>query len=246
MSKVSLSWYSNRVEREVRFARWGEVGMPVLCFPTASGDAEEIERFQLVDAVAPLLDAGRVKLYSVDSVPGQVWLNEDNRPPYATRMQTAYDSFLINEVMPAIYNDCGGWMDVVTAGASVGAYNALAAICRHPDRFSHAVCMSGTYDLGRFIEGEVDGDWYHGSPLHFVPNLPEFHPDLARLRTRFVILAYGTGRWETESSPNSWAVADVLGARGIPNRVDEWGSEWDHDWPTWRVMLPAYLDELLP
>lgn len=244
MSKFAISWYSNRVEREVRFARWGEVGLPVLCFPTASGDAEEIERFRLVDAVAPLLDDGRVKLYSIDSVPGQVWLNENNRPPFATRMQTAYDSFLINEVMPAIYNDCGGWMDVLTAGASVGAYNALAAICRHPDRFSHAVCMSGTYDLGRFLEGEMDGDWYHGSPLHFVPNLPEFHPDLAKLRTRLVILAHGTGRWENGSG--SWAVAEVLGNRGIPNRVDEWGPEWDHDWPTWRVMLPQYLDELLP
>ena len=35
----------------------------------------------------------------------------------------------------------------------------------------------------------------------------------------------------------------VLGARGIPNRVIEWGPEWDHDWPTWRKMLPIYVDE---
>ena len=40
-------------------------------------------------------------------------------------------------------------------------------------------------------------------------------------------------------------IADALGKRGIPNRVDEWGGEWDHDWPTWRKMLPQYLDELL-
>lgn len=245
MSKTTMSWYSTRVERDVQFSRWGDVGIPVLCFPSASGDSEEIERFQLIDALAPLLEAGRIKVYSVDSVPGQVWLNErNNRAPYATRMQTAYDSFVVNEALPAVYNDCGGWMDVVATGASVGAYNALAAICRHPDRFSHAVCMSGTYDLGRFIEGEVDGDWYHGSPLHFVPNLPEMHPDLARLRSRFVILAHGTGRWE--NGQQSWSVADVLGAQGIPNRVDEWGSEWDHDWPTWRAMLPTYLDEIVP
>ena len=31
---------------------------------------------------------------------------------------------------------------------------------------------------------------------------------------------------------------------GIPNRVDNWGPDWDHDWPTWRAMLPQYLDEL--
>jgi len=40
-------------------------------------------------------------------------------------------------------------------------------------------------------------------------------------------------------------VADALGAKGVPNRVDEWGTEWDHDWPTWRRMMPQYLGELL-
>ena len=38
-------------------------------------------------------------------------------------------------------------------------------------------------------------------------------------------------------------MANVLGARGIPNRVDPWGPDWHHDWPTWRAMLPKYLDE---
>ncbi len=244
MSRVVTSWYSDRVEREVGFARWGEVGTPVLCFPTASGDATEIERFHLVDALSPLMEAGRLKLYSVDSVPGQVWLNEHNKPPFATRMQTAFDAFVMHEALPAIYNDCGGATEIVVAGASVGAYNALAAICRHPEAFSKAVCMSGTYDLHRFIDGEVDDDWYLASPLHFVPSMSDDLPQLAQLRERFIVLAHGTGRWE--NAQESWAVAEVLGAKGVPNRVDEWGSEWDHDWPTWREMLPLYLDDLLP
>jgi esterase/lipase superfamily enzyme len=32
----------------------------------------------------------------------------------------------------------------------------------------------------------------------------------------------------------------------VPNRVDPWGPEYDHDWPTWRAMLPLYLDDLAP
>lgn len=243
MSKESVTWFSSRVEREMRFSRWGEFGVPVLCFPTAGGDAEEIERHGVVDAVGHLLDAGRIKLYSVDSVSGKAWLTGDNRPPFATRIQSAFDQFVVREVLPAIHLDCGGLVPVATAGASVGAFNALAALCRHPDLFSHAICMSGTYDLAQFIEGDVDEDWYHASPLHFIPNLAEDHPILASLRQRFVILAHGQGRWE--SGDQSWRVADVLGGRGIPNRVDEWGSEWDHDWPTWRAMLPAYVEELL-
>ena len=39
-------------------------------------------------------------------------------------------------------------------------------------------------------------------------------------------------------------MAGVLGSKGVPNRVDPWGPEHDHDWPTWRQMLPIYLDDL--
>ena len=39
-------------------------------------------------------------------------------------------------------------------------------------------------------------------------------------------------------------MAHVLGGKGIPNRVDAWGAEWHHDWPTWREMLPKYLGEM--
>jgi len=41
----------------------------------------------------------------------------------------------------------------------------------------------------------------------------------------------------------SWRMAKVLGAKGIPNRVDSWGPSWHHDWVTWREMLPKYLAE---
>ena len=56
--------------------RWGTFGRPVLVFPSAGGDAEEIERFGLVDACGPLLAEGRVKLYSVDSVAGQAMITK--------------------------------------------------------------------------------------------------------------------------------------------------------------------------
>jgi esterase/lipase superfamily enzyme len=39
-------------------------------------------------------------------------------------------------------------------------------------------------------------------------------------------------------------MADALGAKGIPNRMDDWGPQWAHQWPTWRSMLPQYLREL--
>lgn len=242
MSKISTSWHSERVGRDVQVVRWGEVGTPVLLFSTAAGDAEECERFLMLDALAPLLEAGRIKLYSVDSVPGQVWLKEDNSTHAGSRAQNAFDGFIHRELVPAIRTDCeSDDVEIVVSGASIGAYNALAAICRHPEVFSKAICMSGTYDLHKFLEGEVTREYVEASPLHFVPSLEG--ETLDKLRERFILFTHGQGRWEEPAQ--SWRAADVLGAQGVPNRVDAWGEEWDHDWPTWREMLPKYLDELV-
>ena len=56
--KTASSWYSGRVEQEINLVRWGHWGQPVLVFPTAGGDAEEIERMQLIGALGPLIDGG--------------------------------------------------------------------------------------------------------------------------------------------------------------------------------------------
>lgn len=239
--KKASSWYSKRVETDVEVVRWGTYGTPVLLFPTAGGDAEECERFLMIDALASLIDAGRMKLYSCDSVAGQTWLTGDHSDGHRIWMQNQFDAFVYHELIPAIRNDCDTPdIEVVACGASMGAFNALASVCRHPDVFRHAICMSGTYDIEKYLEGPKTQAFMAASPLHFLPQMPE-DDHLARVRERFVLLTHGEGRWEDPEE--SWRVAAALGKRGIPNRVDPWGTEWDHDWPTWRHMLPRYLDE---
>ena len=70
MTKTGSRWYSARVEQEISLVRWGHWGQPVLVFPTAGGDAEEIERMHLIGALGPLIDAGRIKVYSCDNLAG--------------------------------------------------------------------------------------------------------------------------------------------------------------------------------
>jgi esterase/lipase superfamily enzyme len=240
--KDVVRWYSPRLEQELPLVRWGHYGRPVLLFPTAGGDAEECERFLMIDALAQLLHAGRIKVYACESVAGAAWTSKKHSPRYCSRLQNLFDAYVYEEVVPAIRADCRSPdIDIITAGASIGAFNALATICRHPDVFSTAVCMSGTYDVAHWLNGELNLDFYYCSPLHYLPQLGESE-QLARLRQRFVILPTGEGRWEDPSQ--SWRVAEVLGAKGIPNRVDPWGEDFDHDWMTWRAMLPLYLDQL--
>jgi esterase/lipase superfamily enzyme len=239
--RVRERWFSARVQREITVVRWGLFGAPVLVFPSAGGDAAEIERNGLVDACGPLLAEGRVKLYSVDSVAGQAMVAKDGPPEHRMWLLNQFHECVRWEVVPAIHADLGGQaIDVITAGASIGAFNAVAALCRYPDVFAAAVGMSGTYRIDRFYDGAWSQDLYFSAPLQFLPGLEG--PQLDRLRQRRAVLASGEGEWENVGE--SWQMADALGAKGVPNRVDNWGPQWAHQWPTWRQMLPQYLREL--
>ena len=240
--KEVTRWHSPRLECELTLARWGHWGEPVLLFPTAGGDAEEVERMQMIDALWPMIHAGRIKVYSMDSVAGRAWA-EHKPADYCARLQNAFDACVAEEVVPAIRSDChDDGIEIVAAGASIGAFNSAASVCRHPDLFRLAIAMSGSYDLERLFGIRADQELYFAAPMLYLPNLGD-SPQLEQLRRRFVLLATGTGNYEYPE--DSWRMAAVLGAKGVPNRVDAWGSEWHHDWPTWRRMLPQYLDEFV-
>jgi esterase/lipase superfamily enzyme len=181
-------------------------------------------------------------VYSVDSVAGRHWIDRSNSAQSSSRVQNQFDAFVYHELVPLIRQDCASSdIELVASGASIGAFNAVATLCRHPDVVRLAIGMSGTYDLSHYVRGHWNDDFYYSSPLHYLPGLAEDR-QLEVLRRRMVILASGSGRWE--NIEESWSMAGVLGAKGIPNRVDDWGQAFDHDWPTWRRMLPQYLSDL--
>lgn len=237
--KTSSRWYSQRLQREVTMVRWGTFGVPVLLFPTAGGDAEEVERFLMMKVLAPLIDGGKIKVYSCDSVAGRAMVEGEGSPAHRQWVLNQFHQYVRHEAVPAIVSDCGGKpLEITAAGASIGAFHAVAAVCRFPDVFARAIAMSGTYDIRRFMRADhFTHDFFVSSPLHFVPTLSGPHLDM--LRKRFILMPSGEGKAEKISE--SFDMAHVLGERGIPNRVDSWGKETPHDWVTWREMLPKYL-----
>ena len=241
--RTASSWRSPRMEHDIALVRWGEWGRPVLLLPTAGGDAEEVERMGTLGAVWPLVEAGRIKVYSCDSIGARALAAGWGTVEHRCWLLNRYQACLAEEVVPAIRADCRDeGAEVVVAGASLGAFNAAALVCRYPWAFRTALAMSATFDVERLMGFRGTGDFFFASPLHFVPGLDG--PALDLLRRRFVLMAFGGGRWEAPDE--NWRMAEVLGAKGVPNRVVPWGPEWDHDWPTWRAMLPLYLDELMP
>jgi len=239
--KTVGKWRSERLEREVTMVRWGTFGQPLLLFPTAGGDAQEVERMHLIGALWPLIDAGKIKVYSCDSVAGSALLAREGSARHQMWLQNQFHQYVKHEVVPAIRSDCQSRdIELWAAGASIGAFHAVAMVCRFPDIFARACAMSGTYDLRRFFDAtEFSDDFWVSSPVHFVPTLGGLHLD--KLRTRFILMPSGQGR--AEDIGEAWRMAAVLGKQGIPNRVDPWGPDVHHDWPTWRTMLPQYLEE---
>ena len=243
MTKTVSRWYSERLEQDITLARWGHWGQPVLLFPTAGGDAEEAERMHMITVLRPMIEAGRIKVYSCDSLAGRALAEKAGTVAYRCALLNRFHDYVAAEAIPAIRSDCGDdAMEVVAAGASIGAFNAVAVTCRYPHLFRAAIAMSGTYDLENLLGFEGDENHYFASPLSFLPGLGD-GPILDRLRERFILMPFGQGRWEAPDE--TWRMAGVLGAKGVPNRVDPWGPEHDHDWATWREMLPRYIDEIV-
>lgn len=242
MNRRTWSWKSPALDREMGLGCWGHFGRPVLLFATAASDFLDNERFLMFKALAPLIDAGRIKVYSIDSVAGDGWLDKDAHPAHKAWLQARFDQYIANELLPFISDDCGGNKGIFTAGASIGAYNAVHAACKHPDWYDGCIAMSGTYDFDRWMHGFRNLDYYFTQPMYYVPNLPE-GAQLARLRQVQFLIATGQGR--AEAPDESRRMHEILLRRGIPSHLEIWGHDVHHDWPTWRTMLPMFLDRMV-
>ena len=100
--------------------------------------------------------------------------------------------------------------------------------------------MSGNYDLSTYTKGYYDDDVYFNSPMQYLANLNDntWLPQLRR--ANHIHILSGSGSYEQPEA--SAALSRVLGEKGIPHELDIWGPDMPHDWPTWRAMLPYYID----
>ena len=237
------TWYSNNVKKEMTVASWGHYGKPVLLFPTAAADCLDNERFKLIWKLQPFIDQGRIKVYSCESVNAEAWLNKDAHPAHKADMQARYDRYLIEELLPHISNDCNGEKGFVATGASLGAYNALTVSTKHPEWFDLCIAMSGTYDFDRWMNGHTDQNYYFNQPMYFLGNMSE-SKKLDKIRQNTYVLASGSGRHEAPDE--SERVAKLLQSKGVQNTFLEiWGKDAHHDWPTWRSMLPLFINKMV-
>jgi esterase/lipase superfamily enzyme len=236
-------WWSPHLNHDMELKVYGHYGKPILVFPAQGGRFYDFEGFGMVQAVEHNINAGKVKLITVDSVDNQSWANWSAHPADRARRHEDYDRYIVQEVAPFVKQHCGGDIQMITTGCSMGGYHSGNFFFRHPDVFDGMICLSGLFQLRMFVGDYVDDNVYFNSPLKFLPNLndPWY---LSRYRRSNIIVCVGQGAWEEAMIADAHALKHILDSKGIPNWIDFWGYDVNHDWPWWRKQLPYYLSQL--
>jgi esterase/lipase superfamily enzyme len=236
-------WNSPTLGQPMPIVTYGHAGHPLLLMPTAAADYLENERFFLVKAVEPFLQAGRIRLFSINSINSQAWMDKNLAVPEQARRQALYVRYIEDEVVPFIRRSCGSDdLRIATSGASFGGFHAANTMLRRPDLFDATIAMSGFYDLAPdYLKGYSDDNCYFNNPVWYLQNL-EGHP-LYLLQTSCKIHIV-TGQGAYEAPDESRKLSNVLSSRGIPHSLDLWGNDVNHDWPWWRKMLPYAIERM--
>jgi esterase/lipase superfamily enzyme len=240
MKREIQKWYSPRLNKDMEIAVYGHSGFSLLMLPTAAADYLEYERFQLIATLEPYINAGKVKVFSINSINSEAWLNKNMEGRHKAIRHQQFNAYVEYEVVPFMKMHSGDSTPIITTGASLGALHAANMFFRRPDIFAGTIAMSGVYDLTSYTKGYFDEDVYFNSPCHYLPSLTDDYY-LSRLkRCKHIHILTGSGDYEDPEG--SRYLSAILTAKGIPHELDVWGWDMRHDWPTWRAMLPFYID----
>lgn len=234
-------WYSPNLNKEMEIVVYGFSGYALLLFPTAASDYLEYERFQMIDVIGENLGRGELKVFSVNSINSESWLNDNMHPADKAIRHQQFNQYVIEEVVSFIINHCKGRVPIILSGASLGAFHAANTFFRRPDLFAGVIAMSGSYDIKSYSDGFYDDNCYFNSPVDYLPNLTD-KKILKHFRNKQIIIS--TGQGDYEAPEESQRLSDILTSRGIKHWLDIWGEDVVHDWPTWRKMLPYYLSKI--
>ena len=220
MNGRHTSLWSPAIGAEATVITYGHWGRPLLAFPSQEGPAWQYEERGMIDAVGGLIEAGRVKVYAVDSFDSGSWYRQDVPLEERAQLHGLYDDWIVNQVVPFIRDDSGGSTEIAVTGVSFGAYHAANFALRRADLFPLAICQSGVYDVSVVGGGERGDAVYFNNPADYVSHLGGHHLDWLRGRVNLLLIA-GQGQWEdtTGALESTKGFAGQLAREGDPARA---------------------------
>jgi esterase/lipase superfamily enzyme len=240
-------WFSPRLNRDMELKVYGHWGKPLIVFPSSCGRYFDFEGMGMVAAIEGFIEAGKIKLFAIDSVDAESWYNWSVSPAERNARHEDYDAYVLQEVIPFVRRHCDSPAErVMATGCSMGAYHAVNFFLKHPDAFQGTIALSGLYRLDRSEFGLSAADLphvYFNSPLAYLPGLndPRF---LDAYRQSTIIVCVGQGAWEYEAIEDTRSLDDCFRRKSIPAWVDFWGVDVNHDWPWWYRQMNYFLGKL--
>ena len=138
--------WSSVLNREMEFKVYGSAGVPVLALPARGGRFYDWENNGMPDAIAQLLNEGKVQLFCADSIDGEAVLNGDAPVRRRAEMEEKYFVYLTAELAPRILtlNNAKKGTRIWTAGVDLGAYHAVHCRLRRPTLFASTACWQAS------------------------------------------------------------------------------------------------------
>lgn len=240
MQKYIDGWYSPSLNKQMNISVYGHYGFALLMLPTAAADFLEYERFHLIQAISPLINAGKLKVFSINSINNESWLNNLMHPRDKSIRHNQFNDYVFNEVIPYIKNKTSIETPLIATGASFGALHAMNLFLKRPDLIQGVIGMSGDYNLQSYTKGYFDQDVYFNNPMAYLPNLNDENTLSQIRKSKNIHIISGSGSYEMPQA--SRQLSEVLKSKNIHHELAIWGDDMPHDWPTWQRVLPFYLE----
>src|SRR6185436_16481581 len=205
MKRELDSWFSPALQKDMPIVTYGDYGFALLFVPTAAADYLEYERFQMMETLAPYIESGKVKVFSINSINNESWLNNEMAGAHKAIRQNQFNEYVYNEVIPFIKNATSNDTEIILSGASFGALHSMNLFLKRPDLINGVIAMSGVYDLMEYTKGYYDEQVYYNSPVQYLPGLSDpWYLDNIR-RSRHVHILTGSGPYEDPNASKELA-----------------------------------------
>ena len=92
MHREYFKGYSSELHRDMELLVFGRAGTPLLVFPTSQGRFFEYEDRNMIEVLAPKIDAGELQVFCPDAVDSESWYNKGVHPRVRVlrHLQTGY------------------------------------------------------------------------------------------------------------------------------------------------------------
>lgn len=246
METKDFTLHREGVDGDFDVTLYGNAGRPVIAFPEGDSSCASWGEGGMVDALAGLIDAGRVRLFCVDSADDASWYAGYAPTDYRLTSLGGYFDLVENELAQLVRDEAPGAGAPIVAGAGLGALNATIAMLRKPSLYGGLLALSGTYDAAWVVGDAMSDAWRAFSPVDLARGLgdnPLLVKALSGLQLAFVC---GTGAGE-EGGQTQRTLQGELEAAGVGATFEYWGADVDHSWGWWqeeaRQLLPCLLEE---